>query len=157
MLVPVEARNSALLQKSSGLKENQDERRVSAVLSHLAEQDLAQVSSMKAIAESLNISASRLRRIFKQKTGIPFGKYVKTTRLRKARQLLQETSLSVKQVRIEVGLYDHSHFARDYKKQFGESPTGTRRTRTHAKTVAISDAPMNVHFHPLKSQSTMAG
>lgn len=157
MSVPAEAYNSALLQKPSNPRENQDERRVSAVFSHLAEQSLAHVSSLKSMAESLNISTSRLRRIFKQKTGIPFGKYLKTMRLRKARQLLQETNLSVKQVRIEVGLFDHSHFARDYKKQFGESPTGTRRARTHAKTVAISDAPMNVHFHPVKSQSTMAG
>ncbi len=157
MLGPVETRNSALLQKSSNQKENQDERRVSAVLSHLAEQGLAHVSSMKSLAESLNISASRLRRIFKQKTGTPFGKYLKIARLGKARQLLQETNLSVKQVRIEVGLFDHSHFARDYKKQFSESPTGTRRARTHAKTVAITEAPMNVHFHSPKSQSTMAG
>ena len=157
MLVPAPDHGSTLLQKSPNPKENQNERRVSAVLSLLAEQDLAQVSSIKAIAESLSISASRLRRIFKHKTGIPFGKYLKIARLRKARQLLQETSLSVKEIRIEVGLFDHSHFARDYKRQFGESPTATRRARAHAKTVVISNAPMNVHFHPVKSQPTMAG
>lgn len=157
MLVTVETPDSALLQKSSNPGENHDDRRISTVLSHLAQQSLAHVSSLKSMAESFSISSSRLRRIFKQKTGIPFGKYLKIVRLRKARQLLQETNLSVKQVRIEVGLFDHSHFARDYKKQFGESPTGTRRARAHAKTVVISNAPINGHFHPAKSQSTMAG
>jgi AraC-like DNA-binding protein len=35
--------------------------------------------------------------------------------------------LSVKQVMVKVGLADHSHFARDYKREFGESPSETRR------------------------------
>ena len=85
------------------------------------------------------------------------GRYLKHARLDRARQLLQETQLAVKQVSIEVGIFDHSHFARDYKKEFGESPSDTRRSPSTTKTVVISNAPLNAHFGLVKRQSTMAG
>ena len=154
MSVPAEVHSSALPQKPSNSRENHDEWRVAAVLSHITEQGIANISSMASIAISLNISSSRLRRIFKQKTGVSFGRYLKHARLDRARQLLQETQLAVKQVRIEVGIFDHSHFARDYKKQFGESPSDTRRSPSTTKTVVISNAP---YFDFVKRQSTMAG
>ena len=154
MSVPAEAHISTLPQPPSNFGENHDEWRVSAVLSHIAEQGLTNVSSIASIAISLNISSSRLRRIFKQKTGVSFGRYLKHARLDRARQLLQETQLAVKQVRIEVGIFDHSHFARDYKKEFGESPSDTRRSPSTTKTVVISNAP---YFGFVKRQSTMAG
>ncbi|HEV2986891.1 MAG TPA: helix-turn-helix transcriptional regulator [Candidatus Angelobacter sp.] len=142
MSVPAEVRISALAHEPATLQPIRDnEWRVSAVLSHFVEQNLAKVPGIASIATSLNISASRLRRIFKQKTGVSFGRYIKTVRLQRARKLLQETRLSVKQVRIEVGLFDHSHFARDYKKEFGESPSETRRSRTPGQATTRSATP----------------
>jgi transcriptional regulator GlxA family with amidase domain len=157
MSVSAEVHISSLPQEPSGSRENHDEWRVSAVLNHIAGQSIAKVSNIASIANSLNISPSRLRRIFKQKIGVPFGRYLKQARLHQARRLLQETHLSVKQARIEVGIFDHSHFARDYKKEFGESPSDTRRSPTAAKTVVISDAPLNGRFSSVKRQSTLAG
>jgi transcriptional regulator GlxA family with amidase domain len=146
MSVPAEVHNSAPQKRPSRSIDGHNEWRVSAVLSRIAEQKLASVSNIASIAISLNISSSRLRRIFKQKTGLPFGRYLKILRLRQARRLLQETHLSVKQVRIEVGLFDHSHFARDYKREFGESPSETRRTPTPAKAAGISTPPLENYF-----------
>jgi AraC-like DNA-binding protein len=36
--------------------------------------------------------------------------------------------MTVKQARLEVGLLDHSSFAKSYKKYFGETPTNTKRS-----------------------------
>jgi len=39
---------------------------------------------------------------------------------------LAETNLRVKEVMHKVGINDLSHFVRDYKKVFGESPSETQ-------------------------------
>jgi hypothetical protein len=41
--------------------------------------------------------------------------------LRKAKELLETTFLSVKEVIAAVGISDLSHFVRDYKERYGES------------------------------------
>ena len=107
--------------------------RIAAVLDYLSIQSPMPVASLESIAISLNLSPSRLRSIFVDHTGTSFCRYMKHLRMHRARKLLQETMLSVKQVRIEAGLADHSHFARDYKREFGESPTDTRRFSSELK------------------------
>lgn len=99
---------------------------VSVLLNHLSQQAPAHMPTLESVAESLNLSPGYLRHIIKQQTGTSFSRHIKTLRMRRARQLLQETCWTVKQVMIEVGISDHSHFAKDYKKEFGESPTQTR-------------------------------
>jgi AraC-like DNA-binding protein len=98
----------------------------SAVLSHLSGQEPSHMPTVHSLAAIFNISASHLRHVLKQQTGLSFSRHVRILRLRRARQLLQDTCMTVKQVMVEVGMSDHSHFAKDYKKEFGESPTQTR-------------------------------
>jgi AraC-like DNA-binding protein len=52
--------------------------------------------------------------------------YHKELRLEKAGQLLEGLSLTIKQIRLEVGYQDHSHFFRDFKKHFGMTPSQYR-------------------------------
>jgi transcriptional regulator GlxA family with amidase domain len=113
---------------------NQEDQRISAVLDYLSIQELAQIPSIDSIAVSINLSLSRLRSIFKEQTGIPIACYVKHLRLQRAHILLQQSLLTVKQVMAQVGVEDHSHFSRDYKKQFGESPSQTRGRSAQRKT-----------------------
>jgi transcriptional regulator GlxA family with amidase domain len=46
--------------------------------------------------------------------------------LQKSKELLETTFLSVKEIMVAVGFADLSHFVRDYKQQFGETPSQTR-------------------------------
>lgn len=78
------------------------------------------------VARTLNLSSSRLRHLLKRDLGIPFGQYVKRARMDRAREILETSHLSVKQVMSEVGAQDRSHFTRDYKKIFGERPRESR-------------------------------
>lgn len=100
---------------------------VSSVLDYLSRQEVASIPDLRTIASLMNISPSHLCHLFKAHTGVPFSRYVKSVRMRRARKLLQETCMTVKQVMLEVGISDHSHFSKDYKRAFGESPTETRR------------------------------
>jgi AraC-like DNA-binding protein len=111
---------------TEALINRQPDSRISAILHYLSTQDPTTMPDLNAVAATLNISASHLRHAIKTQTGISFRRHVKSLRMGRARQLLQDTCLTVKEVMIGVGMSDHSHFAKDYKKEFGESPTETR-------------------------------
>ncbi len=113
----------------------------SALLTYLSESTSAHAPTLAALAHKLNLSASRLQHIIKQETGISFTQHIKILRLQRARKLLQETCWTVKQVMIEVGFSDHSHFAKDYKKQFGESPTHTRCAALATRNTSVPCIP----------------
>ena len=49
----------------------------------------------------------------------------------RAKELLASTFLSVKEVMSSAGLTDMSHFVRDYKLTFGETPSQTRDRASH--------------------------
>jgi transcriptional regulator GlxA family with amidase domain len=79
------------------------------------------------MARSVNLSPSRLRHLFTIEAGISPLHYVKVLRLHRARSLMLQTFLSVKEVMSESGFNDISHFVREYKRAFGETPSETRR------------------------------
>lgn len=81
---------------------------------------------IKEIAAGLHISSSHLRHLFKKELGIAPAHYLKALRLQAAKELLETTFLSVKEVMAAVGLTDLSHFVRDYKKHHGETPSQSR-------------------------------
>jgi AraC-like DNA-binding protein len=77
------------------------------------------------IAVRLNLSASRLRHLFKERTGWSLGQFSKERKLWKAKRILQETFRSVKESAAMAGFSDLSHFVRDYKTRFGCRPSET--------------------------------
>ena len=78
------------------------------------------------LAQRVNLSPSRLHQVFKEETGLPPARYLRLLRMRQARELLETTHLSVKQVMARVGLTDESHFVRDFKKAHGFTPARYR-------------------------------
>jgi transcriptional regulator GlxA family with amidase domain len=78
--------------------------------------------SLQRLAAIANISEWHICRLFRQEMGISPARYVKVLRLGRAADLLEATSLSVKQVMSAVGLNDESHFVRDFKSLIGEYP-----------------------------------
>jgi two-component system response regulator YesN len=49
--------------------------------------------------------------------------------MRKAVELVETTFLSIKEIRNRVGMRDKRHFAEDFKKAFGVTPTRYREGR----------------------------
>jgi transcriptional regulator GlxA family with amidase domain len=78
------------------------------------------------VAMALNLSASRFRHLFKEELGISPHHYLLCARLHRARELLENSFLTVKEIAALVGVNDLSHFVRDYKTLFNETPTETR-------------------------------
>ena len=101
--------------------------RVQKVVTRLRE-EFRQEPSLGEMAQLVNLSLSRLRYLFKRETGVAPGHYLRAFRLARAKELLETTFLSVKEIISTIGVNDQSHFIREFKV-----------LRTHSR--AISTAP----------------
>jgi hypothetical protein len=53
---------------------------------------------------------------------MPPIRYLRLLRMERAKNLLESSFLSVKEIAFQVGLNDESHFVRDFKSTYGFSP-----------------------------------
>ena len=99
--------------------------RVAAVI-ELMRQSLSQPLSIDTLSKRINLSAPRLRQLFKRETGLsPIG-YLKQLRMNEAAQLLRSSFLSIKEISFQIGAGDISHFVREFRKQYGVTPSNFR-------------------------------
>lgn len=77
-------------------------------------------------AECGGLSPSYVSRYYKDQTGYPLMQYIDMLRMNKAKQLLKQTSLPLKEVINQVGYIDESNFIRKFKKKEGVTPTQYR-------------------------------
>ena len=85
------------------------------------------------LAISINLSVSRTQHLFKRETGLSLAQYVKDLRMTKAKSLLENSFLSVKEIAAELGWTKQSNFGREFKACFGISPV---KYRSQAKSTA---------------------
>lgn len=104
-------------------------------LVHFIQKDLSRKVTLSEMAESVNLSPSHLRSLFKAEIGMTPVQYQKKLRLLEARTLLENTFLNVQEIMVRVGLRDDSHFVRDFKKLYGLTPAQyrARYRRTESK------------------------
>ena len=108
--------------------------RIAEILSTI-ESDYSKAGSLAHWAQTANLSVSRFQHLFKKEVGVCFLKYLKTERLKKAASLLETSNLRVKEIRVQVGAANDTHFVREFRKFFGASPSAYRRKiRSHSTT-----------------------
>jgi AraC family transcriptional regulator of arabinose operon len=112
------------------------DRRVETAL-QLMKGNLQQKTDLSGIAACVNLSASRLSHLFKTETGVSPAKYLKRARMERARQLLETSFLSVKQIMAAVGINDSSHFVRSFKNAYGLTPTDYRSSMPAARKPSL--------------------
>ncbi|WP_035346960.1 response regulator [Alkalihalobacillus hemicellulosilyticus] len=79
------------------------------------------------IAEKHFITPNYFSVLFKQETGKSFSEYVNSLRIRKASELLSETSNKVFEIAEYVGYKEYKYFVQVFKKHVGVTPTQFRR------------------------------
>ena len=97
------------------------DKRVEKIIQMMRE-DVRGELSLGEFAQSVNLSVWRLCHIFKSDIGMPPIRYLRLLRMERARNLLESSFLSVKEIAFQVGLNDESHFVRDFKSTYGFSP-----------------------------------
>lgn len=78
------------------------------------------------IAARLCVSYSSFRKTFKEYTGFSPAKYIKDVRISKAKELLTNTSLSIKEVAYSVGFNNHDYFFTAFRVVTGQTPAEYR-------------------------------
>lgn len=101
------------------------DKRVEAVIA-LMNSDLRREHSLRKMAQSVNLSTSRFYYLFKSEISMPPARYLKIMRMQAAKDLLETTFLSVKEIVARSGFNDESHFVRNFKKLYGVTPSEHR-------------------------------
>jgi len=89
--------------------------------------NLERTLTLKELAKTVNMSVPAFGAAFRQWTGSTVSDYIGSLRIRKARQLLEERTLSVGEIALRLGFYDSCHFSRTFRRKTGISPREYRR------------------------------
>lgn len=85
------------------------------------------VRTIRDLALEINLSPSRLQRLFKHETGISMGEWLSEQRLQRAARLLEKSYLSVKEIAHTVGYEHASSFIRAFERRFTQAPARYRK------------------------------
>jgi AraC-like DNA-binding protein len=92
----------------------------------IVDQSFAERLSEASLSGNVNLSAGRLRQLFKDELGVSPMQYIRAVRMKNAVKLLRTSFLSIKQVIFKSGWRDGSHFMRQFKRQYGVTPSEFR-------------------------------
>jgi transcriptional regulator GlxA family with amidase domain len=115
---------AALFQPGAANISGMDQRVASAI--GQMERQLHRELSLEVMAQSVNLSSSRFRHLFKNETGMTPAQYLKALRMQKAKVLVETTFLNIKQIMCSIGVRDKRHFAKDFERTYGLTPTQHR-------------------------------
>lgn len=84
---------------------------------------------IKDVAKSVAMSESYFSYFFKNVTNFSFVEYLNNVRINKAKELLENSAVSVSDICDAVGFSDEAYFNRVFKKLTGLSPTAYRKDK----------------------------
>ncbi len=86
----------------------------------------ADPDDLDAMAAAAGLSKYHFARAFRRATGLSPWRYVLNRRISRAKELLADTDLPVKQVTFQAGFKDPDYFSRRFKQETGCAPTAFR-------------------------------
>ncbi len=108
-------------------------RRLAPWQEHLAKKlltaDLSEELSVSVVADRCGLSPNRFAQAFRNSTGLSPSKWLRAARVGRAKDLLQESSLSLTQITYECGFADQAQFTKVFAAVVGVTPGAWRRSR----------------------------
>ena len=86
----------------------------------------AEELSMQDVARAMNYSDAYFCKLFKQCFRVNFSAWLNEFRVEKAKQMLQSTRMSIREVSLACGYTDANYFARVFKRVTGRTPSEYR-------------------------------
>jgi AraC-like DNA-binding protein len=124
----VALRAHAALEYLNDLLQNTATTRCDYVLLHVA-RHLSQSLTVTEMAKVAGFSRSQLLRAFKKERGSTPMAELTRLRMTRARALLTNTKLTLKEIAAEVGLRSESYLAKRFAEYYGYTPTQVRRSK----------------------------
>ena len=94
----------------------------------LMEASIENPLSLEDIARQTGLSRRQIERLFKQQVDCVPKRYYLELRLRRARELLLQTSMPIAAISTACGFQSPPHFSKCYRNHFGHPPTAERQT-----------------------------
>lgn len=117
------------------------------ILDHLGE-----TLEVTELARACALSRSHFSRAFKCSTGLSPQDWIRRQRIARAKQLIQNTDLTLTQISLECGFCDQAHFSHIFTRSEGVSPFAWRCRAVRSlpsltiKRSQSSPAPTGVHI-----------
>ncbi len=99
---------------------------IQKILQYLQD-NYAEDLSLKTLADAFHLNALYLGRKIRQETGTTFTEYINRLRIGKARELLEHTDLSAKQIAQNVGYSNDKYFSIQFRKYLDMTPGEYRK------------------------------
>lgn len=90
-------------------------------------QNIDKKITLSSLAEEVNMNESYVSRLFKNETGTNIVNYINMIKMEKAKDLLRQPDMIVKDVANALGFEEQSYFNRMFKKYFGLNPKEYKR------------------------------
>ncbi len=109
----------------------------------LMEENIEKPLSLEDIARNTGLSRRQIERLFRRHLDCVPKRYYLEMRLRRARELLLQTSMPIMDVTTSCGFQSPPHVSRCYRALFGHPPSAERRVRGPAAAAARSSAALS--------------
>lgn len=110
-----------------GADRRSDNRRI-ALAKDLLARDLDGHPDIPAVARACQLSVGGFQKAFREATGLPPLRWLRSLRIERAKVLLAEGALSLADIAASCGFADQSHFTRAFSDVSGVAPGRWRRT-----------------------------
>ncbi len=98
-------------------------------VAQIMEENIEKPLSLEKIAKSTGLSRRQIERLFKRDLQCVPKRYYLDIRLRRARELLLQTSMPIMDVTTACGFQSPPHFSKCYRNQFGHPPSAERKPK----------------------------
>jgi transcriptional regulator GlxA family with amidase domain len=106
-------------------------------VAQLMEENIEKPLSLDQIASATGLSRRQIERLFKRHLNCVPKRYYLQMRLRRARELLLQTSMPIIDITTACGFQSPPHFSRCYRAQFGCPPSAERQSRLSKPVAAV--------------------
>lgn len=111
-------------------------------VAQLMEENIERPLSLERIAHATGLSRRQIERLFRRHLDCVPKRYYLEMRLRRARELLLQTSMPIMDVTTSCGFKSPPHFSRCYRAQFGHPPSAERRVPRQAREIGVPFRPV---------------
>ena len=101
------------------------EKAIVAIEENLADENFG----VSELAEAVSMSRSNLLRKVKKITDLSVSQLIRQVRLKRAKELLQDQSLTVSEISYKVGFASASYFIKCFREQYGYPPREESKLR----------------------------